>query len=162
MEVANAKDDTVQTAISAPAKEDGQDDVANAADVIPQNGTSAASTEDVQADVESLINGALPETQSNGDDTTLKPESTLSHAEKRKDGADGDRINDDRPSKRVQEGQRWNNRPRRYDNKYDERMANKKNNKFDASSRPESNDPVAIRKQVRHSPCRRAELIDIG
>ena len=45
------------------------------------------------------------------------------------------------PSKRVQEGQRWNDRNR-------ERKDYKKNIKSDLTSQEESSDPVAIRKQV--------------
>ena len=45
------------------------------------------------------------------------------------------------PSKRVQEGQKWNDRNR-------ERKDYKKNIKSDLTSQEESSDPVAIRKQV--------------
>lgn len=48
------------------------------------------------------------------------------------------------PSKRVQEGQRWNDRNR-------ERKDYKKNIKSDFTSQKESSDPVAIRKQVDSS-----------
>ena len=46
-----------------------------------------------------------------------------------------------KPSKRVQEGQAWNNRNR-------ERVDYKKNIKSDVTTQDESSDPVAIRKQV--------------
>lgn len=46
------------------------------------------------------------------------------------------------PSKRVQEGQRWNNRNR------DGPDSKKNNIKSDVTSQEESSDPVAIRKQV--------------
>lgn len=49
------------------------------------------------------------------------------------------------PSKRVQEGQKWNNRDR--DSK--PRADHKKNYKSDLTSQAESSDPVEIRKQVR-------------
>ena len=60
----------------------------------------------------------------------------------------------DQPSKRVQEGQRYNNRPRG-DRKYHNpslRKYDPKNIKSDFTSLQESSDPVAIRKQVGASP----------
>ena len=57
------------------------------------------------------------------------------------------------PSKRVREGQEWNNRSR-YD-KYGHNKSNyqkrdyNKNNRSNLASQQESSDPVAIRKQVR-------------
>ena len=56
----------------------------------------------------------------------------------------------DQPSKRVQEGQRYNNRPRgdRNNSRPHTRKFDKKNIKSDLESLQESSDPVAIRKQV--------------
>ena len=48
------------------------------------------------------------------------------------------------PSKRVQEGQKWNNRDRNGKPRAD----HKKNYKSDLTSQAESSDPVEIRKQV--------------
>lgn len=65
-----------------------------------------------------------------------------------KDAQDADHANissnAELPSKRVQEGQKWNNRDR-------DRPDHKKNIKSDLTSQEESSDPVAIRKQVRNS-----------
>ena len=56
----------------------------------------------------------------------------------------------DQPSKRVQEAQRYNNRPRgdRNNNRPHIKKFDKKNIKSDLESLQESSDPVAIRKQV--------------
>ncbi|KAL6719876.1 hypothetical protein ACLMJK_001797 [Lecanora helva] len=65
------------------------------------------------------------------------------------EGAEKGPTGDGRPSKRVREGQRWNDRndrPPRY-NKYD-RSDKKRNIKSDFTSQKESSDPIAIRKQV--------------
>lgn len=52
------------------------------------------------------------------------------------------------PSKRVREGQKWNERPRKqYDNQND-RLRKRHNNRSDLVSQEESSDPFAIRKQV--------------
>ena len=52
------------------------------------------------------------------------------------------------PSKRVREGQRWNDRPRRQYGNQDGRPSKGHNNKSDLVSQQESSDPIAIRKQV--------------
>ena len=52
------------------------------------------------------------------------------------------------PSKRVREGQRWNDRPRKQYGNQDDRPSKRHNNKSDLVSQKESSDPVAIRKQV--------------
>ena len=54
----------------------------------------------------------------------------------------------DGPSKRVREGQRWNDRPRKQYGNQDDRPSKRHNNKSDLVSQQESSDPVAIRKQV--------------
>ena len=62
--------------------------------------------------------------------------------------------NSELPSKRVQEGQKWNNRDR-------DRPDHKKNIKSDLTSQEESSDPVAIRKQVRNSNHYRSLLLTL-
>ena len=52
------------------------------------------------------------------------------------------------PSKRVREGQKWNDRPRKQNGNQDDRPSQRHNNKSDLVSQQESSDPVAIRKQV--------------
>jgi hypothetical protein len=67
-----------------------------------------------------------------------------------------DKSTHDQPSKRVQEGQKWNDRHRNKDGtRNSDRSYNKfgnkpfrKNNKSDLTSQEESSDPIAIRKQV--------------
>ena len=99
--------------------------------------------------VEELIDEARPAEQTNG----------TKHFEDDKKPEDGDdnckASNDeeprqDQPSKRVQEGQRYNNRPRgdRNNHRPYPKRFDKKNIKSDLTSLQESSDPVAIRKQV--------------
>ena len=52
------------------------------------------------------------------------------------------------PSKRVREGQKWNDRPRKHYGNQDDRPSKRHNNKSNLVSQQESSDPVAIRKQV--------------
>ena len=75
----------------------------------------------------------------------VKAESEL--AEVKNKGVEKDASNDDRSSKRVRQGQRWNDRGNRFNSKPDQKTY-QKNNKSDLTSQAESNDPIAIRKQV--------------
>ena len=60
------------------------------------------------------------------------------------------RERDENPSARVREGKRWNDRDRHRHGQQEQYTPNKlRNNKFDPTSLPESDDPAAIRKQVR-------------
>ena len=52
------------------------------------------------------------------------------------------------PSKRVREGQKWNDRSRKQYGNQDDSPSKRHNNKSDLISQQESSDPVAIRKQV--------------
>ena len=61
-----------------------------------------------------------------------------------------------RPSEKVREGQKWNDRPRKQCGDHNDRFPKKHNNKSDLISQKESSDPVAIRKQVCTSPARRS------
>lgn len=69
----------------------------------------------------------------------------------------------DRPSKRVQEGQRYNNRDRKYNSIYD-RTTYRSKNKSDLTSQKESSNPGAIRKQVGYTrvSAMRNELMTTG
>ncbi|KAL9629055.1 MAG: hypothetical protein Q9164_007039 [Protoblastenia rupestris] len=60
------------------------------------------------------------------------------------------RERDENPSARVKEGKRWNDRDRHRHGQQERYTPNKfvRNNKFDPTSLPESDDPAAIRKQV--------------
>ena len=80
-----------------------------------------------------------------GADANVSPEEKTEDRPKR---GDKESLENDSPSKRVREGQKWNDRSRRY-NKNDRPV--KRNNKSDLTSQQESSDPVAIRKQVRYS-----------
>ena len=89
-------------------------------------------------------------TKSLADDTIDGADAKILPKENADDNPKGDdkgSLGDEKPSKRVREGQKWNDRSRRY-NKNDRPI--KRNNKSDLTSQEESSDPVAIRKQVRH------------
>ena len=99
--------------------------------------------------VEELIDDAKAAQETNGtkqSEDEKKPE----------DGNDNSKPSNeeeprqDQPSKRVQEAQRYNNRPRgdRNNNRPHVKRFDKKNIKSDLESLQESSDPVAIRKQV--------------
>ena len=68
--------------------------------------------------------------------------------DKRKQSPEKESPEQGGPSKRVREGQKWNDRPRKqYDNQND-RPRKRHNNRSDLVSQEESSDPFAIRKQV--------------
>lgn len=103
------------------------------------------------------IDESKPAEQNNGTKTTIderlpKEKETEDNSKDPK----GDESTHDKPSKRVQEGQKWNDRHRNKDGtRNTDRSYNKfgnkpfrKNNKSDLTSQEESSDPVAIRKQV--------------
>ncbi len=99
--------------------------------------------------VEELIDDTKPAQQTNGTEHSeddKKPEDGNDNPKASKN----EEPRQDQPSKRVQEGQRYNNRPRgdRNNNRPHLRRFDKKNIKSDLTSLQESNDPVAIRKQV--------------
>ena len=111
------------------------------------------SLSDTTKAVEELIDDARPAQQINGtkhSEDGQKPEDGDDNPEATND--EGPRR--DQPSKRVQEGQRYNNRPRggRDNNRPHPKRFDKKNIKSDLTSLQESSDPVAIRKQVGPSP----------
>ena len=116
--------------------------------------TSSTDTKDA---IERLIEESEPAEQTNGTKETMneeisKKEDTEDKSKEFKDEKSGQ----GQPSKRVQEGQKWNERPRNKDgsrnsdrpyNRYGNKPF-KRNNKSDLTAQEESSDPVAIRKQV--------------
>jgi len=104
---------------------------------------------EAKEEAEAHTNGTR-DTANRGDSVEKKSEETAS--------PENDTASDDKPSERVREGQRWNDRPRKYENKNDrkpykydnkhDQAQYKKNIKSDLTSQHESSDPVAIRKQV--------------
>lgn len=99
--------------------------------------------------VEELIDEARPVEQTNGTkhpNDDKKPE----NGDDNRKTSTNEQPHQDQPSKRVQEGQRYNNRPRG-DKQYNKPFLRKydpKNIKSDLTTLQESSDPVAIRKQV--------------
>lgn len=119
--------------------------------------TTVNQTQDVIGD---LINEAKEEAEAYIDgtkDTAIGGDSVGKEL-KKSDRPEIDTTSHDKSSERVREGQRWNDRPRKFDNKNDrkpykygnkhDRAQYKKNIKSDLTSQQESSDPVAIRKQV--------------
>lgn len=99
--------------------------------------------------VEELVDEARPVEQTNATKHPNDDEKAENGDGVRKTSTD-EQPRQDQPSKRVQEGQRYNNRPRG-DRKYNKpplRKFDPKNIKSDLTSLQESSDPVAIRKQV--------------
>lgn len=100
------------------------------------------------------------ETRTNGTRASSNDDESVGKGENKEHlkGTEDDTPKHDRPSERVREGQKWNDRPRKYENysdrkphKYDskhDRAQYKKNIKSDLTSQKASSDPVAIRKQV--------------
>lgn len=106
-----------------------------------------------------LINEAKEQTETpNGTNNTTNGEKSVEKESKKSNSVKTDTADDGKTSERVHEGQRWNDRPRKFDNKnsrkpyrYDkshDRVQYQKNIKSDLTSQQESSDPAAIRKQV--------------
>ena len=98
---------------------------------------------------EELIEAARPVDETNGTklaDDNKKPE----NGDDSRKAFNDEQPRQAQPSKRVQEGQRYNNRIRNEKNynRTDQRKFDQRNIKSDPSSLQESSDPVAIRKQV--------------
>ena len=108
---------------------------------------AALPTDHIDNATEDPISNSKSEIQSNGKaDTTNTETSKASEEEPGKTPAKESKT-DDKPSERVREGRKWNDRPRRYNDK-DDRTKYKRNNKSNLVSQEESSDPIAIRKQV--------------
>lgn len=101
--------------------------------------------------IEKLIDDAKSESQTNGTEAALKgtsPKSPKEQEEKMHKETEKESPRHDEPSKRVREGQKWNDRPRKQYGNQNDRPYKKHNNKSDLVSQPESRDPDAIRRQV--------------
>ena len=107
--------------------------------------------------IENLIEESKAENQTNGTETApnvKSPENPVEQEDKkRKESGKESPSRDDGPSKRVREGQKWNDRPRKHYGNQNERPYKRHNNKANLVSQEESSDPVAIRKQVCTSRC---------
>ena len=105
--------------------------------------------------IERLIEESKPESQTNGAEATSNgksPERTVEQEDKKRKEPEREGSRPDGPSKRIREGQKWNDRPRKQYGNPNDRPHKRHNNKSDLVSQPESSDPVAIRKQVCTSP----------
>ena len=107
--------------------------------------------------IKNVIEESKAENQTNGTETASNGENPKSPVEqedeKRKEPEKESPRRDGGPSKRVREGQKWNDRPRKHYGNQNDRPHKRHNNKADLVSQEESSDPVAIRKQVCTSRC---------
>lgn len=107
--------------------------------------TTKAEVEDTSAiesaAKDSLADGAQAKDTDNVEESS-KDVKDIDRANEVKASENGVSSQPEPPSKRVQEGQKWNNRDR-------DRVDYKKNIKSDLTSQEESSDPIAIRKQVK-------------
>lgn len=120
---------------------------------MPSNGdqAEAPSSDQSQGAIGRLIGGSEQGSQTNGTEAASNGKSPKNPVEqeneKRKDPEkESQRL--DGSSKRVREGQKWNDRPRKQYGNQNDRPHKRYNNKSDLVSQQESSDPVAIRKQV--------------
>lgn len=119
----------------------------------PANGDQAEvpSLDQSQNAIERLIEESKPESQTNGAEaasTGKSPKSPVNLEEKVRQQSEKEGPREDGPSKRVREGQKWNDRPRKQYGSRNDRPHKRHNNKSDLVSQQESSDPDAIRKQV--------------
>ena len=120
---------------------------------MPSNGDQAGvpSPGQSQDAIGRLTEGSKQDSQTNGTEAASNGKSPKNPSEqeneKRKDPEkESPRL--DGPSKRVREGQKWNERPRKQHGNQHDRPHKRYNNKSDLVSQQESSDPIAIRKQV--------------
>lgn len=123
----------------------------------PANGeqVGASSVDHSQDTIQETTEDSKSENQTNNTEAASNgksPKSSKSPVEqkdeKRKQSPEKESPGQGGPSKRVREGQKWNDRPRKqYDNQND-RPRKRHNNRSDLVSQEESRDPFAIRKQV--------------
>ena len=104
------------------------------------------SKEDVNDAVDTSTEQSKKKPQTNGDKATTEPEDPISKTQELKD--ENTAVKVEKPADRVREGQRYNNRPRFIERKQQEREVYRKNSKYDVGPQPETDDPIAIRKQV--------------
>lgn len=117
------------------------------------NGDQAGvpSLDESQNAIERLIEESKPESQMNGNEAASTGKSSTSPVdgeEKTRQESEKEGPKQDEPTKRVREGQKWNDRPRKQYGNQNDRPHKRHNNKSDLVSRQESSDPDAIRKQV--------------
>lgn len=108
-----------------------------------------------QDTIERVIEESKSESQTNGTEAASAGKSAKSPVEqedKTRKEPEKESPSQDGPSKRVREGQKWNDRPRKQYGNPNDRPHKRHNNKSDLVSQQESSDPVAIRKQVCNSP----------
>lgn len=119
----------------------------------PANADQAGvpSLDQSQDAIEELIEESKPDSQSNGTEAALNEKSLVSPAEqedKKRKEPERESPRQDGPSKKVRQGQQWNDRSRKQHGNHNDRPHKRHNNKSDLVSQQESSDPVAIRKQV--------------
>lgn len=132
----------------------------NAIDHLSEDQGGVTTVNQTQDVIGELINEAKEQAEAHIDgtkDTAIGVDS-VGKESKKSNSPENDAASHDNFSGRVREGQRWNDRPRKFDNKNDrkpykygnkhDRAQYKKNIKSDLTSQQESSDPVAIRKQV--------------
>lgn len=122
----------------------------------PANADQAGvpSLDQSQDAIEELIEESKPDSQSNGTEAALNEKSLVSPAEqedKKRKEPERESPRQDGPSKKVRQGQQWNDRSRKQHGNHNDRPHKRHNNKSDLVSQQESSDPVAIRKQVSTS-----------
>ena len=133
MEVEEATKATDEVQAEVPSLEESRD---TAEDMIKG---SESQSENQTNSIEAATNGTSPKSPKNPEE-----QEDEKHKQPKKEGP-----SQNGPSKRVREGQKWNDRPRKQYGNQDERPRKRHNNKSDLVSQHESSDPVAIRKQVR-------------
>ena len=89
-----------------------------------------------------------PEVASNG----KSPKSPAEQEDEKREEPGNENPREVGTSKRVREGQKWNDRPRKQYGNQSDHPHKRHNNKSDLVSQQESSDPVAIRKQVCNFP----------
>ena len=122
----------------------------------PANGdqAEAPSHEESRDNVEGSTKESQPEQQTNSTEAASNEKSPkISNSQEEQEGETHQQPEKETPaqggpSKRVREGQKWNDRPRKQYGNQDDRPSKRHNNKSDLVSQQESSDPVAIRKQV--------------
>ena len=120
-----------------------------------QDQAEVPSLDQSQDAIKKLIEEAKTESQTNGTEATsngMSSKSPVEHQEKLQKDSEKESPRHDGPSKRVREGQKWNDRPRKQYGNQSDRPHKRHNNKSDLVSQQESRDPVAIRKQVCNFP----------
>ena len=122
----------------------------------PENGdqAKAPSLEESRDKVEGLTNESQSENQTTSPEAASDGKSLkIPKIEEKQEDEKHKQPEKETPtqggsSKRIREGQKWNDRPHKHYGNQDDRPSKRHNNKSDLVSQKESSDPVAIRKQV--------------